>query len=254
MKTLAISNHKGGVTKTTTAINLGACLAADGYKVLLIDLDPQASLSAALGIDDSEGQSMAEVIGGSSPGKLAIDKVIVKKGSLFVAPSDLSLANCELGLTQRLGRENVLKNILTKVNNKYDLAIIDCPPSLSILTVNALVACQAIIAPVLPQAADLRGLSLFIQSLDALEELNPEAKLLGVLVTQFDTRLTHHAQALEILEKSGLPLFKNIIGRTVKAAESAGVGQPLVEYEPNNPRSIEYKEFSNEVKQWLKKP
>lgn len=253
MKVLSIANHKGGVGKTTTAANLAACLANDGYKVLLVDLDPQASLTAALGAGDCEGRSMAEVIGGSAPGKIAIEKIILRIDNFYLAPSDLSLAVAELGLASRLGRENVLKKALDKLNNKYDLVILDCPPSLSILAVNALVACQAIISPVLPQAADLRGLVLFLQSLESLKDLNPEAEFLGVLITQFDTRLIHHDQAISKLKELGLPIYKTMIGRTIKAAESMGLGQPLVKYDPGNPRATEYKLFTEEVKTWLEK-
>ena len=158
------------------------------------------------------------------------------------------------GLTARLGRENVLKKALARVTDYYDICLIDCPPSLGILTVNALAACQGIIAPVLPQAADLRGLSLFLQSLEALQDLNPEAKLLGVLITQFDTRLIHHNQALEKLHLSDLPLFTAIIGKTIKASEAMGLGLPLIDYDPSNPRTEEYLKLSEEVKRkWLKK-
>ena len=258
MITIAVANHKGGVGKTTTAINLGSLLVQAGYKVLLVDLDPQASLTASLNIDNRFGRSMAEVMGSSDPGTLGIEKIVIdipieEDFFLHVAPSDLTLANCELGLTARLGRENVLKKALNKVNANYDVCLIDCPPSLSILTVNALTACQGVISPVLPQAADLRGLKLFIQSLESLEDLNPDAKLLGVLICQFDGRLNHHQEAEEILEKSGLPLYKTRIGRTIKAAESAGVGRPLVDYDPSGQRSNEYREFAGEVIAWLNK-
>lgn len=252
MRIIAIANHKGGVGKTITTINLGAMLAKDIYKVLLIDLDPQSSLTAALGVGDCAGRSMAEVIGSDKPGQLTIDKIILPiDENLYLAPSDLTLANCELGLTARLGRENVLKRALANIKNEYDLCLIDCPPSLSILTVNALAACQAIIAPVLPQAADLRGLNLFLQSLESLGELNPDAKLLGVLICQYDGRYLHHQEARTALERSGLPIFETIIGKSVRAAESMGIGKPLVNYDPTNPRSIEYGKLYLEVSKWL---
>lgn len=252
MKVLSIANHKGGVGKTTTTVNLGAALAREGLKVLLVDLDPQASLTAALGVIDYSGLTMADVIGGTSPGKIPMEKIIIKRGMIDLAPSDLSLAAAELGLTARLGRENVLKKALAGISNNYDICLIDCPPSLGILTINALVACQAIIAPVLPQAADLRGLSLFLESLEQLKDLNPEAEFLGVLITMYDDRLIHHNQALDKLHLSDLPLFAAIIGKTIKASEAMGLGLPLIDYDPSNPRAKEYIKLAEEVKRkWL---
>jgi len=255
MKTIAIANHKGGVAKTTTAANLGAILAQDGYTVLLIDLDPQASLTAALGITDISGQTMAEVLGGASPGLLALHDVIVQlQDRLYICPGSMGLVACDLGLVQRPGRENVLKRALATVQKSFDVCIIDCPPSLSILTINGLTAANAVISPTLPQAADLRGLLLFINSLEAVRDLNPDINLLGVLITQYDNRYNHHQEARQLLETSGLPLFKTVIGKTVKAAESAGIGRALVDHDPGNPRATEYRQFAKEVKQWLNQP
>lgn len=251
MRIIAIANHKGGVGKTTTAANLGAILAQDGYTVLLIDLDPQASLTAALGITTAS-PTMAEVLGGAGPGIIALHDVIVQlQDRLFIAPGGMGLVASDLGLVQRPGRENVLKRALASVQKNYDVCIIDCPPALSILTINGLTAADAVICPTMPQAADLRGLLSFIQSLDAVKSLNPDINLLGVLITQFDTRYNHHSEAKQLLEASGLPLFKAVIGKTVRISESQGVGRALVDYDPGNPRTQEYKQFAREVKQWL---
>lgn len=252
MRILAIANHKGGVGKTTTAVNLAAGLAALGRRVLLCDLDPQASATGALKMGDCSGQSLAEVLGGSQPGRLAMTKAIQHLNRFDVCPASLDLAITELGLTSRMGRENVLKKALAGVASQYDIAILDCPPSLSLLTVNALVAADAVITPTLPQAADLRGLGSFRQSIEQIQtELNPGLQLLGVLVCQYDNRLNHHKEAAELLKQSGLPIMGVFIGRSVKAAESAGVGRPLVEYDPGGARSLEYKQLSSEVNQWL---
>jgi len=251
MRTIAIANHKGGVAKTTTAANLGAILAQDGYTVLLIDLDPQASLTAALGINNAS-QTMAEVLGGASPGLLALHDAIAQlQDRLYIAPGGMGLVASDLGLVQRPGRENVLKRALASVQKNYDVCIIDCPPALSILTINGLTAADAVICPTMPQAADLRGLLSFVQSLDAVKPLNPNINLLGVLITQFDTRYNHHQEARQLLEASGLPLFNAVIGKTVRISESQGVGRALVDYDPGNPRAAEYKLFAKEVKQWL---
>ena len=187
---------------------------------------------------------------GTVPAKQAIKSV---KDHLSIIPGNLDLASTEIGLVNRLGRENVLRNALNHLGG-YDLIIIDTPPSRSLLTVNALAASDFVIIPTLPQAADLRGLSLIINTIDEIKQaINPSLAILGVLITQFDGRLIHHSEALDVLESWDLPIFETRIGRTVKAAESAGVGRPLVDYEPGNKRAVEYQELAKEVISWLKR-
>ena len=251
MKTITISNHKGGTGKTTTAANLGAVLSTR-YKTLLIDLDPQGSLTAALGLGDCAGRSMAEVLGSSRVALADVARNIAP--GLDLAPADIALAAVELELTARIGREGALRKALVSLHG-YELVIVDCPPSLGLLSVNGLAAANGVIAPTLPQAADLRGLSIFMTSLNLIrEELNPGLALIGVLLCQYDPRLNHHKEAAELLENSGLPLFATRIGRSVRAAEAAGLGRALVDYDPGNPRAIEYKNLAEEVIAWLEKP
>jgi chromosome partitioning protein len=253
MITLAIANHKGGVGKSTTAANLGASFADQGISTLLIDMDPQASLTQALGIEIEDHYNLAGVMGDSKPGTVPMRSTIkpVKDG-LAIVPASLDLASTEIGLVNRLGRENVLKTALESVKG-YDMVIIDTPPSLSLLTVNALAAADYVIIPTLPQAADLRGLALITNTIDEIRQaINPRLAILGVLVTFYEARLIHHGEAVELLRGWDLHLFETMIGRTVKAAESAGVGQPLVDYKPSNKRAIEYQQLGMEITQWLK--
>jgi len=247
MRILAIANQKGGTGKTTTALNLGANLASQGRRVLLVDLDPQSSLTlATVGECD---KTLANVLGGAQPGNLTMSAIIHHLApGLDLAPGDLALSTSEMTMAARLGRENVLKKALASVTG-YDLVILDCSPSLGLLTVNALTAANAVIAPTLPSALDLRGLRLFLASLEAVtQELNPGLQLLGVVICQYDARLNLHQAALADLEAAGLPILA-IIGRSVAAAQSAGNGQALTGGKLAN----QYQDLSNEVIKWLKR-
>lgn len=252
MITLCVSNQKGGVGKTTTALTLGAILASEGRRVLLVDADPQASLTQALGID-AGGQSLAEVIGDANPGKQPISAVIRSiRPNLDLLPSDLALANSELGLIMRLGRESVLRQALGSLAGRYDLALIDCPPSLGLLTINALSAARGVLVPTLPAAADLRGLRLFLSTIDQVKPLNPGLELAGVLVVQYDSRLGAHQEAYQTLQAAGLPVLMPPIPRSVRVQESLGVGLSLIDYDPSGKPAAAYRELAKGLDTWLK--
>jgi len=253
MMILAISNQKGGTGKTTTAAALGSILAAEGRTVLLIDLDPQASLTQGLGVE-AAGRSMAEVMGGALRGPLGLAEIVQPlRDGLDLAPSDIALSSCELGLTQRLGRENVLKGALARLGAAYELVLIDCPPSLGILTLNALMSARGVIVPSLPSAADLRGVRMFLETLANMQAdgLNPDLVLIGVLLTQFDGRTIAHNQALEALRLQRLPLL-GAIPRSVKAQEAGAALQSVIDYDPKSKPSEGYYQAAESVKKWLK--
>lgn len=251
MEILAIANQKGGVGKTAATHNLGVILASQGLRVLMVDTDPQASLTQACGVGEVAGESLAEVLGGATPGSLPLSSIIQDLGQgLQLAPADIALAASELGLTSRLGRENVLKKALGGVS--ADICIIDCPPSLGLLTVGALVAADAVMVPTLPQVVDLRGLRLFLETVNSIKtELNPDLEVLGVLVTFYDRRLKHHQAAIKALQDARIPLLDVMIGRSVRVAEASGQGQSVADFAPKNPQAENYKQLAEVIKLWV---
>ena len=240
MLTLCIANQKGGVGKTTTALNLAY---GRDVNILLVDVDPQASLTMALGIDPDRG-SLADVING----KLTIGAVIQPHKGVDICPASLDLAGCELQMVGRLGREYLLKKALLPIGNTYDLCILDCGPSLGLLVINALVAAQGVICPVVPDALGLRGLRLFLDSLEVIKrELNPGLEVLGVIVTQYDKRSTLHQAALNELQAGGLPVL-GVIKKSVQVARAAGQGLPMTSGE----LAEQYLQVIEKVQSWLK--
>ncbi|MCP4701121.1 MAG: ParA family protein [Gammaproteobacteria bacterium] len=254
MITIAFANQKGGVGKSTSTETLGAILAAQGRRVLLIDIDPQASLSQGLGVD-GEGASMAQVLGGAERGTLGLADIgIAVKDNLVLAPSDLALAACELGLVQRIGRENVLKHALSKIEG-IDTVLIDCAPSLGILTVNALAAADGVIVPSLPAPASLRGVRMFLTTLEdvqAQDGINPDLELLGVILTQFDGRTNLHKEAQAKLEADGLKLL-GVIPRGVRVQDAGAAAETLIEHDPKGKATAAYYQAAERLKAWLKK-
>jgi len=224
-----------------------------GIESIKARLDPQASITQGLGIE-AEGAGIAEVLGGSKRGTLQLADIIQPiKENLDLAPSDIRLASSELGLVQRIGRESVLQRSLEKLGDPYEIIILDCPPSLGILTINALTASDGVVIPTLPAAADLRGLRLFLDTLETMQDagLNNSLDLLGVLVVQFDGRTVAHKQALDVLQSGGLDLL-GVIPRGVKVQESDATSMTLLDYDPNGKPTAAYLEATERINQWLK--
>lgn len=244
-RVLCIANQKGGTGKTTSTATIGAGLAAAGRRVLLVDLDPQSSLTQSFGIN-APGASMAEVIGERGHAQ-TICKPIGER--LDLAPSDIALAGVELQLVGRIGRELAIKQSLAGLT--YDIVIIDCPPALSLLTVGALVASQAVIIPTLPAAADLRGVRMFLGTIEQARELNPDLQLLGLVVVQYDERLTAHRDALETIKSAGLPVLATI-PRSVRVQEAGAALQPITIYSPGSRPAEAYNHLTKRIDKWLK--
>lgn len=255
MKTIAIGNQKGGTGKTATTYALGDALARiHGRRVLLVDVDPQSSLTKSCKVDVSKRATLADVLGGASPGDARLGQSLHDLGGgLMLAPSSIQMSKTELGLFSRMGRESVLAKALKQAQDSLDVVLIDCPPSLSFLTVNALAAADFVIIPTQPQVVDIAGLSLFTDTVDQVkQEINPDLAIMGALLTFYDTRLKHHAAIIEQLDSMGLNVFNTKIGRSIRVAEAAEAGQSVISYAPDNKRAQEYKQFAEEILQWLK--
>lgn len=254
MRILSIANHKGGTGKTATARALGDVLAHKGYKVLMVDMDPQGSLTTSCGLSEVS-PNLTNVLGGAQPGNTPLKKIVRSvSDNLDLAPSDLSMAGVDLGLISRMGGDYVLSKILAGVSGDYDLCLIDCPPSLSKLVINALAASQAVLIPAQPMPVDVAGAKLFIDTVSEIREsLNPDLSILGILLTFYDDRLNTHKAGLEAMTRAGWPVLPVRIGRSVRVGEAAGLGESVITFEPDNPQAAAYERLGGLIELWLKK-
>lgn len=255
MKVLSIVNHKGGVGKTATARALGDYMASVGYRVLLVDLDPQASLTMSCSYTEIITPSMVNVLGGANPGDKTIRQIIRPVAErLDLAPSNLDLAGIELGIAARLGREYILERALGEIRG-YDLVIVDCPPSINLLVVNALVASDKVLIPTQLSPVDVAGVRRFIETIDSIRvNLNTRVEVLGILATFHDSRLNTHQDTLDAMRAADWPLMTVTIGRSVRVSEAAALGLSVIEYEPTNPQAKNYKLLGKEIIEiWLDK-
>lgn len=245
---IAIINQKGGSGKTTTAVNLGAYLATFGRKVLVLDLDPQANTTIHLGLKPHIIEtSIYDVM----TDKIKIETVIRQTSTekLDICPANINLSGVEIELAGVVGREMVLKDSLESILGKYDFIIIDCPPSLSLLTINALTVAKEIIIPVQTEFFALEGMGKLVNTVDIIKKrLNRDLKITGILPTMFDGRTNLSREVIDkIKEYFGDKVYKSKIRKNIKLAEASSHGKPIVLYDPRSTGAEDYESFSKEV-------
>ncbi len=246
MSVYAIANQKGGVGKTTTAVNVAACIAEAGYRTLLVDVDPQGNATTGLGLERT-GPGLYDVLGGSITAAEAVRPSEIGRLDLLVSTPDLAGANMEL--PRLAGSENRLRDALTDVRDAYAYVILDCPPSLGPLTVNALVAADRVIVPVQTEYFALEGLAGLLDTLDLVQrELNPRLTVAGMLLTMHDSR-TKLAQDVEAEVRKHFPalVFDTVIPRNVRLGEAPSFGRAVIHHDPHCAGSEAYFELAKEV-------
>lgn len=246
---ISIINQKGGVGKSTTSVNLSATLGEFGYKVLLIDLDPQGNSSSGLGFDktDCELCSYDCLLNDD----VTTDQVVVdvETNNVWLIPATIDLAGAEAELVQVIARESRLREAIEEIGGDFDFILIDCPPSLGLLTINALTAAKELIIPIQCEFYALEGLSKIIDSTNMVKKrLNPDLDILGVVITMYDRRTSLAKQVADEVESFfGKKMFDTKIPRTVRISEAPGFGQPITEYDPNGKGTEAYRNLAKEV-------
>ncbi|HMS77130.1 ParA family protein [Gordonia sp. (in: high G+C Gram-positive bacteria)] len=246
---VAICNQKGGVGKTTTTINLGAALAECGRRVLLVDLDPQGALSAGLGVPHHELDATVHNL--LVPPQMAIDDVLMRTrvDGMDLLPSNIDLSAAEIQLVTEVGREQSLARALHPVLDRYDFVLIDCQPSLGLLTVNALACADSVLIPMECAYFSLRGLALLNDTVNKVRDrLNPKLTLSGILVTMFDSRTLHSREVMErVVQVFGDIVFDSVINRTVRFPETSVAGEPITSWAPKSAGAESYRALAREV-------
>ncbi len=245
---LAIANQKGGVGKTTTAVNLGAALAEQGYRVLVVDLDPQGNATTGLGINARNLQtSIYDVLLNDVSLEDCIEPTAVR--NLFLAPATIDLAGAEIELVPAFSRELRLRRALERLGDEYDFTLIDCPPSLGLLTINGLAAASEVVVPIQCEYYALEGLGQLLRNVALVQNnLNPALELGAIILTMYDARTKLSDQVTkEVRQHFGPKVCRNIVPRTIRLSEAPSFGQPILVFDPTSRGAIAYRELAKEV-------
>jgi chromosome partitioning protein len=246
---VAIANQKGGVGKSTTAINLGAGLALQGESILIVDLDPQGNTSSGLGIDrETIEMSMYDILVDGAPVADVLEPTSVH--GLHVIPATIELAGAEIDLVSMMSREMRLKKALGEIEDDYDYLLIDCPPSLGLLTINGLAAADEVLIPIQCEYYALEGVSQLTRNIELVQNsLNPQLTIEGVVLTMFDGRTTLSSDVVtQVRDHFGETTYKTVIPRTVRLSEAPSYGEPIEAYDPMSRGAIAYRELAREFR------
>ncbi|MBR2754544.1 MAG: ParA family protein [Lachnospiraceae bacterium] len=247
-RTIAVANQKGGVGKTTTTINLSAALAEQGKKVLLVDLDPQGNATSGVGVDKRDLENTVYEL---FVGRTTLDECLLETDflNLSVLPANINLSGAEIDLIDMENREYHLKDILQQIKDDYDFILIDCPPSLNMLTVNAMTAADTVLVPIQCEYYALEGLSQLIHTINLVKKrLNPHLQLEGVVFTMYDARTKLSMQVVENVKQTLKEnIYNTIIPRSIKLAEAPSYGMPITAYAPTSPGADAYRLLAMEV-------